>query len=99
MDGAADLIDPAAAIGFELDANIKCTGGDKGSQLVEEVASVDGVHTAEHDIASGNGANRDRIEQSAGMGVNHGAETHGLDGVGGDVNFWTALFGIVLGGI
>ncbi len=54
MDCAADLIDTTEAISFELHAKVEVRNQVKGSQLVEQMPTVNRIHATKDNVAAGN---------------------------------------------
>ena len=99
MDSAAHLVNAAVTIGLEFDTEIEIRDEVESGQLVQKVATVDGVHAAEDDVATGNGADGGGIEQVARMGVDDGAKAHGPNRASSDIDFQAALPGVVHRGV
>src|SRR2546423_865198 len=75
----ADLLDPAAAVGFEFDADVEVRQHVEGRELVEQEASVHAVHAADDDVGLGHRPYHFGVEEITGEGHNLGTEPHPPD--------------------
>jgi len=95
VNSAANLVNAALSIGLKFDTNVKIRDEIECGELIEKVATINGVHAAKDDIAVCNGANGDGVEKCAGIAVYDCPEAHRSDRAGGDIYFEATLSGIV----